>query len=137
MKLTATYRELEEYVTSLCGKKINFKSGGEDTLIVSSPIDMLLKVVSVNVSLKVVGINSTCASFIYDGSWGMNNAVKLALKYLYYKIPELQGAIEERPDRQILIYLAKIPQLRAILSRINPQSLKFPPEGVVLSASLI
>ena len=136
MNITLSYKEIGDWVTARTGKEIRFRSGGENVLQIISPLDLLLKIANITVSIRMVGITNKSASFIYDGSWGMKNAVNLALKFIRYKLPEMEEAIEMRPDRLVWVHLDKIPQLAPLLDNVNLESLTFPPAGIRLTASL-
>ena len=117
MKASISFPELQTILQEKTDQNISFAYADPKTIRVTYPLDLgfVKKDISANLSiLQLVGSDLLVS---VDAGFATDTLLNTVLSIFKKKIPE--GLIEKRPDRQLMLHLDQIEQMKSVFEAIK------------------
>lgn len=137
MKLSVTYTELQDYVSSHFHKTVNLGYVDGATISVSVPIKVLGFTKSVSINLIVKKIEGTDLFLSYDGKMGIDLLVSPAISYAKKLVPEKADWVEQMPGNIVKLRLGDIDKLQKVFEKLKLDNILFEQGNIGIEMSLV
>lgn len=134
MKASISFPELQTILQEKTEQSISFAYADPKTIRVTYPLDLgfVKKDISANLSiLQLVG-NDLLVSV--DAGFATDTLLNTVLSIFKKKIPE--GLIEKRPDRQLMLHLDQIEQMKSVFEAIKVDDIHVLDNGLEVEGGL-
>ena len=134
MKASISFPELQTILQEKTEQNISFAYADPKTIRVTYPLDLgfVKKDISANLSiLQLVG-NDLLVSV--DAGFATDTLLNTVLSIFKKKIPE--GLIEKRPDRQLMLHLDQIEQMKSVFEAIKVDDIHVLDNGLEVEGGL-
>ncbi|MBR3491661.1 MAG: hypothetical protein IKH44_05130 [Bacteroidales bacterium] len=134
MKASISFPELQNILQEKTEQNIGFAFVDDKTVKVTYPINLgfMKKDISANLSiLEMVGSDLLVK---LDAGMGTDTLMSTVLSLLHNKLPE--GLIEKRPDRQLLLHLGQIEQVKTVFDAIQVDDIHVLNNGLEVEGGL-
>ena len=134
MKASISFPELQTILQEKTEQSISFAYADPKTIRVTYPLDLgfVKKDISANLSiLQLVGSDLLVS---VDAGFATDTLLNTVLSIFKKKIPE--GLIEKRPDRQLMLHLDQIEQMKSVFEAIKVDDIHVLDSGLEVEGGL-
>ena len=134
MKASISFPELQTILQEKTDQNISFAYTDPKTIRVTYPLDLgfVKKDISANLSiLQLVGSDLLVS---VDAGFATDTLLNTVLSIFKKKIPE--GLIEKRPDRQLMLHLDQIEQMKSVFEAIKVDDIHVLDNGLEVEGGL-
>ena len=134
MKASISFPELQSILQEKTEQNISFAFVDPKTIRVTYPLNLgfMKKDISANLSiLEMVGSDLLVK---LDAGMGTDTLMSTVLSLLHNKLPE--GLIEKCPDRQLLLHLGQIEQVKTVFDAIQVNDIHVLDSGLEVEGGL-
>lgn len=136
MEIKINYTELEDYILSKFGKKVELSYANFSTVKVSTKVSVLGFSKTVGIDLAFEKIEDTGLYVSYGGALGIELLVSPAISFLKHLVPEKAGFVEETAGHKLEINLAMLDELKIVLDKVELREIRFDETSINVVAKL-
>lgn len=136
MEVRIKYTEIQEFILKNFQKEVVLTYVDPSTVSVSTKIKVFAFVKNVGVDLKVEKLEGSKLPLVYSGKFGIELLISPAISFLKKLVPEKTNLISQGTGNRVFVNLAEIDQLKAVLDKVELQSISFDETHVIVEASL-
>lgn len=136
MEVRIKYTEIQEFILKNFQKEVVLTYVDPSTVSVSTKIKVFAFVKNVGVDLKVEKLEGSKLPLVYSGKFGIELLISPAISFLKKLVPEKTNLISQGTGNRVFVNLAEIDQLKAVLDKVELQSISFAETHVIVEAGL-
>lgn len=136
MEVRIKYTEIQEFILNNFHKEVGLAYVDPSTVSVSTKIKVFAFVKNVGVDLKVEKLEGSILHLVYSGKFGIELLISPAISFLKRLVPEKTNLISQGTGNKVFVNLAEIDQLKAVLDKVELQSISFDETHVIVEAGL-
>lgn len=136
MEVRIKYTEIEGFIKKNFQKEVGLVYVDPSTVSVSTKIKVFAFVKNVGVDLKVEKLEGSILHLVYSGKFGIELLISPAISFLKKLVPEKTNLISQGTGNKVFVNLAEIDQLKAVLDKVELQSISFDETHVIVEAGL-
>lgn len=136
MEVRIKYTEIEGFIKKNFQKEVGLAYVDPSTVSVSTKIKVFAFVKNVGVDLKVEELEGSKLPLVYSGKFGIELLISPAISFLKKLVPEKTNLISQGTGNRVFVNLAEIDQLKAVLDKVELQSISFDETHVIVEAGL-
>lgn len=136
MEVRIKYTEIQEFIKKNFQKEVGLAYVDPSTVSVSTKIKVFAFVKNVGVDLKVEKLEGSILHLVYSGKLGIELLISPAISFLKRLVPEKTNLISQGTGNKVFVNLAEIDQLKAVLDKVELQSISFDETHVIVEADL-
>lgn len=136
MEVRIKYTEIQEFILNNFHKEVGLAYVDPSTVSVSTKIKVFAFVKNVGVDLKVEKLEGSKLPLVYSGKFGIELLISPAISFLKRLVPEKTNLISQGTGNRVFVNLAEIDQLKAVLDKVELQSISFDENHVIVEAGL-
>lgn len=136
MEVRIKYTEIEGFIKKNFQKEVGLVYVDPSTVSVSTKIKVFAFVKNVGVDLKVEKLEGSILHLVYSGKFGIELLISPAISFLKRLVPEKTNLISQGTGNRVFVNLAEIDQLKAVLDKVELQSISFDETHVIVEAGL-
>ena len=136
MEVRIKYTELEGFIKKNFQKEVGLAYVDPSTVSVSTKIKVFAFVKNVGIDLKVEKLEGSKLPLVYSGKLGIELLISPAISFLKRLVPEKTNLISQGTGNRVFVNLAEIDQLKAVLDKVELQSISFDETHVIVEAGL-
>ena len=134
MKASISFPELQNILKEKTEQNIGFAFVDDKTVKVTYPLNLGIIKKDISADLTILAIVGSDLLVKLDAGMGTDTLMNTALSLLHNKIPE--GLIEKRPDRQLMLHLGSIEQVKTVFDAIQVDDIHVLTEGLEVEGGL-
>lgn len=136
MEVRIKYTEIQEFILNNFHKEVVLTYVDPSTVSVSTKIKVFAFVKNVGVDLKVEKLEGSKLPLVYSGKLGIELLISPAISFLKKLVPEKTNLILQGTGNKVFVNLAEIDKLKAVLDKVELQSISFDETHVIVEAGL-
>lgn len=136
MEVRIKYTEIQEFIKKNFQKEVGLAYVDPSTVSVSTKIKVFAFVKNVGVDLKVEKLEGSKLPLVYSGKLGIELLISPAISFLKKLVPEKTNLILQGTGNRVFVNLAEIDKLKAVLDKVELQSISFDETHVIVEAGL-
>lgn len=136
MEVRIKYTEIQEFILNNFHKEVGLTYVDPSTVSVSTRIQVFAFARNVGVDLKVEELEGSKLPLVYSGKFGIELLISPAISFLKRLVPEKTNLISQGTGNRVFVNLAEIDQLKAVLDKVELQSISFDETHVIVEAGL-
>ena len=136
MEVRIKYTEIQEFIKKNFQKEVGLAYVDPSTVSVSTKIKVFAFVKNVGVDLKVEKLEGSKLPLVYSGKFGIELLISPAISFLKRLVPEKTNLISQGTGNKVFVNLAEIDKLKAVLDKVELQSISFDETYVIVEAGL-
>lgn len=136
MEVRIKYTEIEGFIKKNFQKEVGLVYVDPSTVSVSTKIKVFAFARNVGVDLKVEKLEGSILHLVYSGKFGIELLISPAISFLKRLVPEKTNLISQGTGNRVFVNLAEIDQLKAVLDKVELQSISFYETHVIVEAGL-
>lgn len=136
MEVRIKYTEIEGFIKKNFQKEVGLVYVDPSTVSVSTKIKVFAFVKNVGVDLKVEKLEGSILHLVYSGKFGIELLISPAISFLKKLVPEKTNLISQGTGNKVFVNLAEIDKLKAVLDKVELQSISFDETHVIVEAGL-
>ena len=136
MEVRIKYTEIQEFIKKNFHKEVGLAYVYPSTVSVSTKIKVFAFVKNVGVDLKVEKLEGSILHLVYSGKLGIELLISPAISFLKKLVPEKTNLISQGTGNRVFVNLAEIDQLKAVLDKVELQSISFDETHFIVEAGL-
>lgn len=136
MEVRIKYTEIQEFILNNFHKEVVLTYVDPSTVSVSTKIKVFAFVKNVGVDLKVEKLEGSKLPLVYSGKFGIELLISPAISFLKKLVPEKTNLISQGTGNRVFVNLAEVDQLKAVLDKVELQSISFDETHVIVEAGL-
>lgn len=136
MEVRIKYTEIQEFILNNFHKEVVLTYVDPSTVSVSTKIKVFAFVKNVGVDLKVEKLEGSILHLVYSGKFGIELLISPAISFLKRLVPEKTNLISQGTGNKVFVNLAEIDKLKAVLDKVELQSISFDETHVIVKAVL-
>ena len=136
MEVRIKYTEIQEFIKKNFQKEVGLAYVDPSTVSVSTKIKVFAFVKNVGVDLKVEKLEGSKLPLVYSGKLGIELLISPAISFLKRLVPEKTNLISQGTGNKVFVNLAEIDKLKAVLDKVELQSISFDETHVIVEAGL-
>ena len=136
MEVRIKYTEIQEFILNHFHKEVVLTYVDPSTVSVSTKIKVFAFVKNVGVDLKVEKLEGSKLPLVYSGKLGIELLISPAISFLKRLVPEKTNLISQGTGNKVFVNLAEIDKLKAVLDKVELQSISFDETHVIVEAGL-
>lgn len=136
MEVRIKYKEIQEFILNNFQKEVGLAYVDPSTVSVSTKIKVFAFVKNVGVDLKVEKLEGSKLPLVYSGKLGIELLISPAISFLKRLVPEKTNLISQGTGNKVFVNLAEIDKLKAVLDKVELQSISFDETHVIVEADL-
>lgn len=136
MEVRIKYTEIEGFIKKNFQKEVGLTYVDPSTVSVSTKIKVFAFVKNVGVDLKVEKLEGSKLPLVYSGKLGIELLISPAISFLKKLVPEKTNLISQGTGNKVFVNLAEIDKLKAVLDKVELQSISFDETHVIVEAGL-
>lgn len=136
MEVRIKYTEIEGFIKQNFQKEVGLTYVDPSTVSVSTRIQVFAFARNVGVDLKVEKLEGSILHLVYSGKLGIELLISPAISFLKRLVPEKTNLISQGTGNRVFVNLAEIDQLKAVLDKVELQSISFDETHVIVEADL-
>ena len=136
MEVRIKYTEIEGFIKQNFQKEVGLTYVDPSTVSVSTKIKVFAFVKNVGVDLKVEKLEGSILHLVYSGKLGIELLISPAISFLKKLVPEKTNLISQGTGNRVFVNLAEIDQLKAVLDKVELQSISFDENHIIVEAGL-
>ena len=134
MKASISFPELQNILKEKTEQNIGFAFVDDKTVKVTYPLNLGIIKKDISADLTILEIVGSDLLVKLDAGMGTDTLMNTALSLLHNKLPE--GLIEKRPDRQLMLHLGSIEQVKSVFDAIQVDDIHVLTEGLEVEGGL-
>lgn len=134
MKASISFPELQNILKEKTEQNIGFAFVDDKTVKVTYPLNLGIIKKDISADLTILEIAGSDLLVKLDAGMGTDTLMNTVLSLLHKKIPE--GLIEKRPDRQLMLHLGSIEQVKTVFDAIQVDDIHVLTEGLEVEGGL-
>ena len=134
MKASITFPELQSILQEKTNQQISFSTVDSKTVRVTYPLNLGFVKKDISANLTIIELIGSDLLVSIDAGFGTDTMLNTVLGLLKNKIPE--GLIEKRPDRQLLLHLGQIEQVKTVFEAIQVNDISVLANGLEVDGGL-
>lgn len=134
MKASISFPELQSILQEKADQNISFSFVDKKTMRVTYPLNFGIVKKDISANLTILTLLGSNLLVGVDAGFGTDTALTTILSLLKNKIPE--GLIEKRPDRQLLLHLDQIEQVKSVFDAIKVNEINILSDGIEVEGGL-
>lgn len=136
MEVRIKYTEIQEFIKKNFQKEVGLTYVDPSTVSVSTRIQVFAFARNVGVDLKVEKLEGSILHLVYSGKLGIEMLISPAISFLKRLVPEKTNLISQGTGNRVFVNLAEIDQLKAVLDKVELQSISFDENHIIVEADL-
>lgn len=136
MEVRIKYTEIQEFIKKNFQKEVGLAYVDPSTVSVSTRIQVFAFARNVGVDLKVEKLEGSKLPLVYSGKFGIELLISPAISFLKRLVPEKTNLISQGTGNRVFVNLAEIDKLKAVLDKVELQSISFDETHVIVEAGL-
>lgn len=136
MEVRIEYTEIQEFIKKNFQKEVGLTYVDPSTVSVSTRIQVFAFARNVGVDLKVEKLEGSILHLVYSGKFGIELLISPAISFLKKLVPEKTNLISQGTGNKVFVNLAEIDKLKAVLDKVELQSISFDETHVIVEAGL-
>lgn len=136
MEVRIKYTEIQEFILNNFHKEVVLTYVDPSTVSVSTKVKVFAFVKNVGVDLKVEKLEGSILHLVYSGKFGIELLISPAISFLKRLVPEKTNLISQGTGNKVFVNLAEIDKLKAVLNKVELQSISFDETHVIVEAGL-
>lgn len=136
MEVRIKYTEIQEFILKNFHKEVGLTYVDPSTVSVSTKVKVFAFVKNVGVDLKVEKLEGTMLHLVYSSKLGIEMLISPAISFLKKLVPEKTNLISQGTGNRVFVNLAEIDKLKAVLDKVELQSISFDETHVIVEAGL-
>lgn len=136
MEVRIKYTEIEGFIKKNFQKEVGLVYVDPSTVSVSTKIKVFAFARNVGVDLKVEKLEGSKLPLVYSGKLGIELLISPAISFLKRLVPEKTNLISQGTGNRVFVNLAEIDKLKAVLDKVELQSISFDETHVIVEAGL-
>lgn len=136
MEVKINYTELQDYILSKFGKKVEVSYANFSTITVSTKVSVLGFSKNIGIDLAIEKIENSVLYVSYGGKMGIELLVSPAISFLKHLVPERAGFVEETAGHKLAINLAMLDELENVLDKVELREICFDETSINVVAAL-
>ena len=136
MEVRIKYTEIEGFIKKNFQKEVGVAYVDPSTVSVSTKIKVFAFVKNVGVDLKVEKLEGSILHLVYSGKLGIELLISPAISFLKRLVPEKTNLISQGTGNKVFVNLDEIDKLKAVLDKVELQSISFDETHVIVEAGL-
>ena len=136
MEVRIKYTEIQEFIKKNFQKEVGLAYVDPSTVSVSTKLKVFAFVKNVGVDLKVEKLEGSKLPLVYSGKFGIELLISPAISFLKKLVPEKTNLISQGTGNKVFVNLAEIDKLKAVLDKVELQSISFDETHVIVEAGL-
>lgn len=136
MEVRIKYTEIQEFIKKNFHKEVGLAYVDPSTVSVSTRIQVFAFARNVGVDLKVEKLEGSILHLVYSGKLGIELLISPAISFLKKLVPEKTNLISQGTGNKVFVNLAEIDKLKAVLDKVELQSISFDETHVIVKAVL-
>lgn len=136
MEVRIKYTEIQEFILNNFHKEVVLTYVDPSTVSVSTRIQVFAFARNVGVDLKVEKLEGSILHLVYSGKFGIELLISPAISFLKRLVPEKTNLISQGTGNKVFVNLAEIDKLKAVLDKVELQSISFDETHVIVEAGL-
>lgn len=136
MEVRIKYTEIQEFILNNFHKEVVLTYVDPSTVSVSTKIKVFAFVKNVGIDLKVEELEGSKLPLVYSDKLGIELLISPAISFLKKLVPEKTNLISQGTGNKVFVNLAEIDQLKAVLDKVELQSISFDETHVIVKAVL-
>lgn len=134
MKASISFPELQNKLKEKTEQNIGFAFVDDKTVKVTYPLNLGIIKKDISADLTILEIVGSDLLVKLDAGMGTDTLMNTVLSLLHKMIPE--GLIEKRPDRQLMLHLGSIEQVKTVFDAIQVDDIHVLTEGLEVEGGL-
>lgn len=134
MKASISFPELQSLLQEKAEQNISFAFVDGKTIKVTYPLNLGFIKKDISADLTIIEIAGSDLLVSVDAGMGTDTLLGTVLSLLKNKIPE--GLIEKRPNRQLMLHLDQIEQVKTVFDAIKVDDIHVLAEGLEVEGGL-
>ena len=134
MKASISFPELQSILQEKTEQNISFAFVNDKTIKVTYPLNLGFIKKDISADLTILEMVGSDLLVSIDAGFGTDTMLNTVLGILKNKIPE--GLIEKRPDRQLMLHLDQIEQVKTVFDAIKVDDIHVLTEGLEVEGGL-
>ena len=136
MEVRIKYTEIQEFILNNFHKEVVLTYVDPSTVSVSTKIKVFAFVKNVGIDLKVEELEGSKLPLVYSDKLGIELLISPAISFLKRLVPEKTNLISQGTGNRVFVNLAEIDKLKAVLDKVELQSISFDETHVIVEAGL-
>ena len=136
MEVRIKYTEIQEFILNNFHKEVGLAYVDPSTVSVSTKIKVFAFVKNVGVDLKVEELEGSILHLVYSDKLGIELLISPAISFLKRLVPEKTNLISQGTGNKVFVNLAEIDKLKAVLDKVELQSISFDETHFIVKAGL-
>ena len=136
MEVRIKYTEIQEFILNNFHKEVVLTYVDPSTVSVSTKIKVFAFVKNVGIDLKVEELEGSKLPLVYSDKLGIELLISPAISFLKRLVPEKTNLISQGTGNKVFVNLAEIDKLKAVLDKVELQSISFDETHVIVEADL-
>lgn len=136
MEVRIKYTEIQEFILNNFHKEVVLTYVDPSTVSVSTKIKVFAFVKNVGIDLKVEELEGSKLPLVYSDKLGIELLISPAISFLKRLVPEKTNLISQSTGNKVFVNLAEIDKLKAVLDKVELQSISFDETHVIVEAGL-
>lgn len=136
MEVRIKYTEIEGFIKKNFQKEVGVAYVDPSTVSVSTKIKVFAFVKNVGIDLKVEELEGSKLPLVYSDKLGIELLISPAISFLKRLVPEKTNLISQGTGNKVFVNLDEIDQLKAVLDKVELQSISFDETHVIVEAGL-
>ena len=134
MKASISFPELQNILQEKIEQNIGFAFVDNKTVKVTYPLNLGILKKDISADLTILEMAGSDLLVKLDAGMGTDTLMSTILNLLHNKIPE--GLIEKRPDRQLMLHLGSIEQVKTVFDAIQVDGIHVLNDGLEVEGGL-
>ena len=134
MKASISFPELQNILQEKIEQNIRFAFVDNKTVKVTYPLNLGILKKDISADLTILEMAGSDLLVKLDAGMGTDTLMSTILSLLHNKIPE--GLIEKRPDRQLMLHLGSIEQVKTVFDAIQVDGIHVLNDGLEVEGGL-
>ena len=136
MEVRIKYTEIEGFIKKNFQKEVGVAYVDPSTVSVSTKIKVFAFVKNVGIDLKVEELEGSKLPLVYSDKLGIELLISPAISFLKRLVPEKTNLISQGTGNKVFVNLDEIDKLKAVLDKVELQSISFDETHVIVEAGL-
>jgi hypothetical protein len=134
MKASISFPELQTILQEKTDQNISFAYSDPKTIRVTYPLDLGIVKKDISANLSILQLVGSDLLVSVDAGFATDTLLNTVLSIFKKKIPE--GLIEKRPDRQLMLHLDQIEQMKSVFEAIKVDDIHVLDNGLEVEGGL-
>ena len=134
MKASISFPELQSILQEKTEQNISFAFADPKTIRVTYPLDLGFMKKDISANLSILDMQGSDLLVSIDAGFATDTLLSTVLGIFKKKIPE--GLIEKLPDRQLMLHLGQIEEVKSVVDAIQVDDIHVLNDGLEVEGGL-